>query len=403
MGTDKIRPLQPRQVVTWQEILSGIGELTDRFPDVNPAKIASYLAALQHEKIIKFGDQYVINTFFPPFPSRAFEQVFNRGLEHPMMTHVVTTNACHGECSYCSYDAPGKEDLSLEQLQHIIAQLQDLGVPTISFTGGESLLRPDLEEIIASVDDRSSASMFTSGYTPEGPLTLERAKRLKDAGLFLLSISLDHSDREINDRNRFPGAHDAALEAIQNSLDAGLYTVSSIVVTEENFDAVEDYIHYMNELGVNGIRILDVVPSGECITQPPLSLAKRMALVEIHKRFNADDASPQLTTFSHTEGREMFGCGAGGVHHMFVDGEGKLRPCDFVHIVYGDLTREPLPEVYARMREVFEGPDQMCFMKQCRTAIAEALDGRSVMEADEAASVISRVRKCVCPRLYEDS
>ena len=66
---------------------------------------------------------------------------------------------------------------------------------------------------------------------------------------------------------------------------------------------------------------MDIVPSGASINQPPLSAEQKRQLIEIHKKVNADPELPQLTTFAYIESEEMFGCGAGGVHHMFVDGE----------------------------------------------------------------------------------
>lgn len=390
------------ETIDRQELLSSLAQLPDFFPNVDPSLLESYARALQYEKIVKFGDQYVINTFFPPFPSKAFENVFNRGLNYPMNTNVAVTNNCHGECGYCSYAPAGHEDLSLEQLKSIFAQLQDLKVPVIGITGGEPLLRSDLEEVIGLIDDRSSTILFTSGRTPNGGLTLERARDLKNAGLFCASVSLDHHNEEINDKRRFKGSHKLALQAIENSLAAGLYTVSSVVVDGKNFEGLEEYIRYMGQVGVHGIRILDIVPSGASIDQPPLSTEQKRRLIEIHKEINADPALPQLTTFAYIESDEMFGCGAGGVHHMFIDGQGKLRPCDFIPAVFGDLTKEPLSQAYGRMRKVFARPRPACPMGECHAGMSKTLAGRNVADSREVRALLEETRgKCGLPCLYK--
>lgn len=389
------------ETVDGQELLSVLAQLPDFFPHVDRSLLESYSRALQYEKIVKFGDQYVVNTFFPPFPSKAFENVFNRGLNHPMVTHVAVTNDCHRQCGYCSYAPADHEDLSLGQLKSIFAQLQDLKVPVIGITGGEPLLRPDLEEVISSIDDRSSAILFTSGKTHDGGLTLDRAQDLKNAGLFCASVSLDHHDEVVNDKRRFKGSHKLALQAIESALSAGLYTVSSIVVDGKNFEDLEEYIRYMAGVGVHGIRISDIIPSGASIDQPPLSAEQKRQLIEIHKKVNADSTLPQLTTFAYTESDEMFGCGAGGVHHMFVDGGGKLRPCDFVPAIFGDLTREPLREAYDRMRKIFAKPRHACPMGECHTGMSKILAGRDVADGGEVGSLLEETRqKCGLPCLY---
>lgn len=390
------------EVVDRQEILDGLAQLPSFFPNVDPILLESYVKALQYEKIVKFGDQYVLNTFFPPFPSKAFENVFNRGLNYPMNTNVAVTNNCHGECGYCSYAPSGDPDLSLDQLKSIMSQLQDLKVPVIGITGGEPLLRSDLGEVIRLIDDRSSTILFTSGRTPDGGLTLARAQGLKNAGLFCASVSLDHHNEEINDGRRFRGSHKLALKAIESALSAGLYTVSSTVVDGKNFAELEEYIRYMGQVGAHGIRIMDIVPSGASIDQPPLSVEQKRQLIEIHKKVNADSALPQLTTFAHIESDEMFGCGAGGVHHMFIDGEGKLRPCDFVPAVFGDLTKEPLSQAYGRMRKVFARPRSACPMGECHADISEILAGRNVADSGEVKALLEETRgKCGLPCLYK--
>ena len=68
----------------------------------------------------------------------------------------------------------------------IVDELYEMGAKWFGLSGGEPLLREDLIEIVKSVDDRSTAFMFTSGYG----LTEEKAKELKKAGLFGVMISL---------------------------------------------------------------------------------------------------------------------------------------------------------------------------------------------------------------------
>lgn len=395
-----------REVLTKKEAILEFHRLKSGFSSLNLLKIPSYFRMLKYEKFIRHDGKIVINSFFPPFPSKAFEGVFNRGIQYPLATNIVVTNKCHYRCSYCSYNVklsdveknrPEIKEIELNQLTNIISQVQSLKVPIIGLTGGEPLLREDLEEIVASIDERSSTILYTSGLG----LTEQRAKKLKQAGLFFLSVSIDHYDKEINDRLRFSGSYETAINAIRNSLEAGLYTVSSVVVTEGTIDDLERYVKFCNELSVHGIRVLDVIPSGECIKKPPVSIEARKKLVRMHKKINADLNLPQLTASSYIEDSSMFGCGAGGIHHMHIDGYGNLRACDFIPITFGDLTKESLLEAYQRMRELFEYPEEECFMKRYYPLINKALNGRKLVHYDEVASLIREMRTGPLPKLYK--
>ena len=87
---------------------------------------------------------------------------------------------------------------SLSQLKEAISDAQNLGSSVIGLTGGEPLLRDDLEDIIAAIDQRSMPVLFTTGYK----LTQARVKSLKKAGLEIPVISLDHYSAEIHDKGR---------------------------------------------------------------------------------------------------------------------------------------------------------------------------------------------------------
>ena len=234
-------------------------------------------------------------------------------------------------------------------------------------------------------------------------MTEQRARKLKQSGLFFISVSIDHYDKGINDKLRFSGSYETAINAIRCSLEAGLYTVSSVVVTEETIDDLETYVEFVNELGVHSILVLDVVPSGECIKKLPLSTEARKKLIRMHKQVNENPALPQLTSASYFEDKSMFGCGAGGVHHMYVDGDGNLRACDFIPITFGDLTKEPLLEAYKRMRELFEHPEEECFMKRYYSIINKALSGRRLIHYNEIADLIRETRTGSLPKLYTKS
>src|SRR5437764_4334907 len=109
--------------------------------------------------------------------------------EHPILAHVIPMRRCNLACAYCNeYDDVSKP-VPLEEMYRRLDHLADLGTTIITISGGEPLLHPDLDLIIARIRSRGIiAGMITNGYL----LTADRIKRLNRAGLEHLQISIDN-------------------------------------------------------------------------------------------------------------------------------------------------------------------------------------------------------------------
>jgi MoaA/NifB/PqqE/SkfB family radical SAM enzyme len=116
-----------------------------------------------------------------------------RGLfstKHPLLVHIIPIRRCNLACTYCNeYDDFSKPVDTAEMLRRI-DQLAALGTAVVTISGGEPLLHPDLDQIIARMRVRGILSgMITNGYL----LTAERIERLNRAGLEYLQISIDNA------------------------------------------------------------------------------------------------------------------------------------------------------------------------------------------------------------------
>ncbi len=109
--------------------------------------------------------------------------------DHPVLAHVIPMRRCNLSCAYCNeYDNVSKP-VPLETMFQRLDKLASLGTTIITISGGEPLMHPDLDEIIAHVRKRGMiAGMITNGYL----LTAERIQRLNRAGLEHLQISIDN-------------------------------------------------------------------------------------------------------------------------------------------------------------------------------------------------------------------
>jgi MoaA/NifB/PqqE/SkfB family radical SAM enzyme len=112
-----------------------------------------------------------------------------RSTDHPVLAHIVPTRRCNLSCTYCNeFDDFSKPVPAAEMLRRI-DHLADLGTSIISFSGGEPLLHPELDELIVRIRQRGAiAGMITNGYL----LTADRIRKLNRAGLEHMQISIDN-------------------------------------------------------------------------------------------------------------------------------------------------------------------------------------------------------------------
>jgi MoaA/NifB/PqqE/SkfB family radical SAM enzyme len=320
---------------------------------------------MRFEKPHRFAGQTRINTFFPPYPTPAFDR-FCQAIIHrrrvPYSTYLAVTSVCPFRCPHCSYAGRPPGQLPREQLLDIIGQIKLLGTCTLGFTGGEPLLRDDLEDLIAAASPEMVCIVFTSGHG----LDDRRARRLAAAGVSCVTIGLESADADTHDRVRGQaGSFIAAESAVRACLQAGIYTAVSTVGTRERLAAGELEAIYAlaRAWGVGEFRVLAPVATGawvRCGSQM-LTPEESRALRAFHISHNRLPGGPAVVCNAYLESDELFGCGA-GFHHLFIDATGQVCPCDLTPLSFGDVTKEPLAAIWARMEAYFPLPRCGCLM-----------------------------------------
>jgi MoaA/NifB/PqqE/SkfB family radical SAM enzyme len=108
---------------------------------------------------------------------------------HPYMAHIVPMRRCNLACTYCNEFDDVSDPVPLEEMLRRIDDLGRLGTSVITISGGEPLLHPELDQIIARIRKTGAiAGMITNGYL----LMPDRIKRLNAAGLDHMQISIDN-------------------------------------------------------------------------------------------------------------------------------------------------------------------------------------------------------------------
>lgn len=375
---------------------------------------------LKGEKIVKHQDKYILSTFFPPFPSKSFIQnilavdeptnIFTKQIyakrTAPISMYLCITNKCTNNCLYCSAKnrSSGKE-LSKEEWIKVIEDIQDMRTPIIGITGGEPLVREDIFDIIRSIDSRSTAILFTSGFN----LSYEKAKKLKDSGLFGIGISLDSYDKDTHNKNRnSENAFDYALDALRNANKAGLYTMAQTVILKENLEEEKllRLFALAKDNGAHEVKILEPILSGNLLTEKHLdnvlySESDREKLIKIQHKANKRSDLPKITTFAYTESEAKFGCGAGN-QHSYISASGELYPCDFVPMSFGNVKEESIKKLWVEMNNYIGKPKIGCFAQKVNREVFKQSEGTLPINKEKAISICNKNKSGKYPKYYRD-
>jgi MoaA/NifB/PqqE/SkfB family radical SAM enzyme len=109
--------------------------------------------------------------------------------DHPVMAHIIPIRRCNLSCKYCNEYDDFSKPIPAATMVERLDRLADLGTTIITFSGGEPLLHPELDELIGHVRrQKIIAGLITNGYL----LTPQRIRQLNDAGLDHMQISIDN-------------------------------------------------------------------------------------------------------------------------------------------------------------------------------------------------------------------
>ena len=255
----------------------------------------------------------VASTWLPPIPSGPFKRlIINEarnaiGRPVPQTVSIEVTRSCGAKCDHCLIKE-GEGELSSEEIKRVIDQALEMGTCIITFTEGDPLLREDIFDLIKYVDpEKAVVNMFTPGLE----MTVERAVKLREAGLYNLIIGVYSTDPEEHDKVRgVVGAHARALDAIRIALDTGLLVTMSCHILSGQVDRITKLHDLATELGVQELSVWEGMPKNpdEALTQ-----IEREKIINLYRKINSSPDGPRLFANTYFEGqmdawREGDGC-----------------------------------------------------------------------------------------------
>ena len=179
---------------------------------------------------------------------------------------VSLTDRCNFRCFYCLPHgeppiAPKEQMLSYEEIDYVCDIFVSLGIEKLRLTGGEPMLRRDIETIIRKLTRLKSSGLRDLALTTNGYYLPERAQSLKDAGLDRVTISLDSLKRDVFKRMTGVDVLDKVLAGIDAAKKAGLepIKINAVVVRGHNEDEVADFAAFAREYDVK-MRFIEFMP-----------------------------------------------------------------------------------------------------------------------------------------------
>jgi len=165
------------------------------------------------------------------------------------------TYLCPLRCVYCSNPtnlAAHPDRLSTEDWLRVFAQAAELGALQLNLSGGEPLLRRDLEELVSGA---SALDFYTNLITSGLPLTRERLLRLKEAGLSSVQVSIQDSAPDAAERIAGRNSFEQKLEVARWVKELDLPLTMNVVLHRENLGRIADIIALAESLNVDRLEL----------------------------------------------------------------------------------------------------------------------------------------------------
>jgi len=178
---------------------------------------------------------------------------------------ISLTDRCNFDCVYCHNEGlgdtrgpmePSDDELTADEVVHFLEVVEEFGVEKVKFTGGEPMLRADLEEIIRRTPESMEVSLTTNGTFLRG-----RAEALRAAGLARVNVSQDALDPEQFAAVTKSGAYEEVLDGVEAALEAGLAPVKlNMVVFEHTAGYVEGMVEHVASNDGLQLQLIEYMP-----------------------------------------------------------------------------------------------------------------------------------------------
>jgi radical SAM protein with 4Fe4S-binding SPASM domain len=277
--------------------------------------------------------------------------------EWPVLSEIALTYRCNLSCRFCyagcrCSSRPTEREMSTVEVRDILSIIRyDAEVPSVSWTGGEPLLREDLVDLTRYASQIGlRVNLITNGTLLEAGIV----SRLKDAGLKSAQVSLEGPDADVHDGlTQVPGSFDRTLNGIRLLKNAGLHVHTNTTVNRLNAPHLPELVRLVKDLGMDRFSMNMVIPCGSASADVSISYTEMAGLMQTIQRA-ARDEDVQFLWYSPTPycifnpvaarlgGKSCAACEG----LLSVGPNGDVYPCSSLPESVGNLLRRPFDKVW---------------------------------------------------------
>ena len=282
---------------------------------------------------------------------------------HLRRVYWETTASCNLRCIHCRrldvLDNPSPLELTTEEGKSFIDEVATFGRPVLIFSGGEPLMRPDFFALAGHARSRGlPIALATNGTLVDASM----AQRLREAGIYYASVSLDGVRAATHDFFRGPGNYDKTLRGFDLMRDAGIKVQINFTVTRQNVSELPLMYDLACSRHAAALYLFLLVPVGCGVQIAPSQMLNAREVEEWLFWVQEKDeqghlpikaiCAPQYYRVEAQYGGEGDGIPAvrkgclAGIHMCFVSHKGEVYPCGYLPTPAGDLRAQSFRDIW---------------------------------------------------------
>lgn len=312
----------------------------------------------------KYKDMFTNSVELSDRDERAYEWAYsvnypeidyvNERFRSPLSVTCLLTEACDKRCVYCFYDATESTQMhtkmDLFTAKKVIDECAVSGVQSITFSGGEPMLHPDIVEIIRYCSQKGIRSILAT----RGGVSPQKAIDVCRSGLNQVTVGLDASNDQIADR--IANSNNVAtrtIEFIRTAIDSNVLVKVLCIVSKLNYRDIPNMINLCKSLNVHALVFRECANS--------FGRNDDSILLHDHERDEINamiENAPQVDFDIHYTKRLMDLCNPTitnihcrmGRHVMTIRSDAKVVMCDTIisdeRLVVGDVKKNSIQEIW---------------------------------------------------------
>ncbi len=302
----------------------------------------------------------ILNEDFSKRQSLKFTSFDRSRVAFPTLSEIALTYGCQNRCQFCYASSPDRSSehkpMTTDEVKVVMDKIfHQAHVPSLSFTGGESTLRPDLAELIRyGADLGLRMNLITNGLK----LADEKyAKLLAESRLASAQVSLEAAEAKIHDEIvRHPGAFEKTRKGIVNLRKLGIHVHTNTTLCAANLHKASEIINFVAmDLGLKTMSMNMVIRTGLALDGTPIGLTyTQVAKVLPGLISQAEQQGVKLVWYSpipycifnpvlHGMGAKSCAC-IDGI--LSVDPAGEVLPCSSFATGIGSLLKKDFDKIF---------------------------------------------------------